>query len=49
MKDIVLKVKQHSLENLNKNSDPSDMAGLQRILAGKSILQELEKLHISLD
>lgn len=49
VKDIVLKVKQHSLENLNKNSDPSDMAGLQRILAGKSILQELEKLHISLD
>lgn len=49
VKDIVLKVKQHSIEHLNKTSDPSDMAGLQRILEGKSILQELEKLHISLD
>lgn len=49
VKDIVLKVKQHSIEHLNKNSDSSDMAELQRILEGKSILQELEKLHISLD
>lgn len=49
VKDIVLKVKQHSIEHLNKTSDSSDMAGLQRILEGKSILQELEKLHISLD
>lgn len=49
VKDIVLKVKQHSIEHLNKASDSSDMAGLQRILEGKSILQELEKLHISLD
>ena len=49
VKDIVLKVKQHSIEHLNKNSDFSGVAGLQRILEGKSILQELEKLHISLD
>lgn len=49
IKDIVLKVKQHSLEYQNKNLNPSDMAGLQKLLAEKSILQELEKLHISLD
>lgn len=49
VKDIVLKVKQHSIEHLNKTSDSSDVAELQRILEGKSILQELEKLHISLD
>ncbi len=49
VKDIVLKVKQHSLDHMNKNSDSSDMTVLQRILEGKSILQELEKLHISLD
>ena len=49
VRDIVLKVKQHSIEHLNKTSDSSDVAGLQRILEGKSILQELEKLHISLD
>ena len=49
VKDIVLKVKQHSLEHLNKEADSSDVAVLQKILEEKSILQELEKLHISLD
>lgn len=49
VKDIVLKVKQHSIEHLDTTSGSSGVAGLQRILEGKSILQELEKLHISLD
>ncbi|MBQ4530423.1 MAG: DNA primase [Lachnospiraceae bacterium] len=49
LKDIVLKVKKSSIDYATKNLDPSDMAGLQKILAGKSMIQELEKLHISLD
>lgn len=49
LKDIILKVKQGSIDYATKNLEPSDMAGLQKILSGKSMIQELEKLHISLD
>ena len=49
LKDIIMKVKQSSIDVATKNLDPSDMAGLQKILAGKGILQKIEKLHISLD
>lgn len=49
LKDVILRVKQSSIDSATKNLDPSDMAGLQKILTGKSILQEIEKLHISLD
>ena len=34
LKDIILKVKQGSMDYATKNLDPSDMAGLQKILAG---------------
>ena len=49
LKDVIMKVKQNSIDVATKNLDPSDMIGLQSILAGKGILQKIEKLHISLD
>ena len=49
LKDVIMKVKQNSIDVATKNLDPSDMMGLQNILAGKGVLQKIEKLHISLD
>lgn len=49
VRDSVLNVKRHSLEHSNKSADSSDISAMQRIVEEKTILQEIEKLHISLD
>ena len=44
-----LLVKQNSIEYHLKNMAPTDMAALQRSVADKKALEELEKVHISID
>lgn len=48
IRDVVIRVKKESLEYHTRELDPSDMQGLQNILKAKSVLQELEKIHIRL-
>ena len=49
LKDTILKVKTHSINERTLNLDPSDMAGLQHLMEEKRKLEELKGLHISID
>ncbi len=49
IKDSLLRVKSNSIDVRMKNLEPTDMAGLQRLMEEKRRLGELEKLHISLE
>ena len=48
IKETLLRIKQNSMEQKQRNLDPTDMAGLSQMIEDKRRLQELEKLHISL-
>ena len=49
IKDSLLRVKSNSIDVRMKDLEPTDMAGLQRLMEEKRQLGELEKLHISLE
>ena len=49
IKDSLLRVKSNSIDARMKDLEPTDMAGLQRLMEEKRRLGELEKLHISLE
>ena len=49
LKETILRMKQNSIAIQSKNLEPTDMAGLQKLVMDKRQLQELEKLHISID
>lgn len=49
LKETIVRVKQNSIEYHLKNMAPTDMAALQRSVADKKALEELEKVHISID
>lgn len=47
--ETVLRIKNHSIETATRNLEPTDMAGLQRLMEAKKELQDLKKLHISIN
>ena len=49
LKEIILRVKAHSISEKSRNLDPTDMAGLQHLMEEKRRLEELKTLHISID
>lgn len=49
LKDTILRVKTHSINVKTMNLDPADMAGLQQLMEEKRKLEDLRKLHISID
>jgi DNA primase len=49
LKDIIIKVKKSSLERRNQGALPEDMDALKQVIADKRAIEELAKLHISLD
>jgi len=49
LKETIIRVKNHSVEEATRLLDPTDMAGLQRLMEAKRSLQDLQKLHISID
>ena len=49
LKETVLRVKNHSIEEATRNLDPTDMLGLQRLMEVKSKMQDIQKLHISVN
>lgn len=49
LKETILRVKRNSMDQEKKNLDPTDMDGLKRIIESKRQIQEMERLHISID
>ena len=49
LKETIIRVKNHSVDNATKMLDPTDIMGLQRLMEAKRSLQDLQKLHISID
>lgn len=49
LKETLIRVKQNAVEHRAKNLASSDMDGLKRYITEKRDLEELEKLHISID
>lgn len=49
IKETVIRVKDYSIENATRNLEPTDIQGLQRLMNAKKALQDLQKLHISIN
>ena len=49
LKETMVRVKAHSIGEAAARLDPTDIRGLQRLMEAKRQLQDLEKLHISID
>lgn len=49
LKETVIKVKEYSIETAAKHLEPTDMMGLQKLMEAKRALQDLQKLHISIN
>lgn len=49
LKETVVRVKAHSIGEAAAHLDPTDIRGLQRLMEAKRQLQDLEKLHISIN
>ncbi len=49
LKETLIRVKNHSIEQAARELDAADLNGMQRLMAAKRELQDLEKLHISVN
>lgn len=49
LKETIVRIKENSIEYRQKHLDPADIAGLQKLVADKRRLQEIQNLHISID
>lgn len=49
LKDTIVRIKQNSIAYRSRNLEPTDMAGLQKLVSDKQQLQEIQRLHISID
>jgi len=49
LKETIIRVKSHSVDEATKQLEPTDIVGLQKIMEAKRYLQDLQKLHISID
>lgn len=49
LKETIIRVKRHSVDEATRKLEPTDIMGLQKIMEAKRYLQDLQKLHISID
>lgn len=49
LKETIIRVKNNSIAYATKMHDPTDIVGLQKLMNAKRELQDLQKLHISID
>ena len=49
IKETIIRVKAYSIEEATKKLDSTDIQGLQRLMNAKKALQDLQKLHISIN
>ena len=47
--ETIIRIKNHSIETATRNLEPTDMAGLQKLMEAKRKLQDLKQLHISIN
>lgn len=49
LKETLLRIKQHSLDEAMKSLNPADIDGLKKLMADKRELQHMKELHISVN
>ena len=49
IKETIIRVKDYSIEQAAKKLEPTDMVGLQKLMDAKKALQDLQRLHISIN
>ena len=49
LNETVLRVKKHSLDEQMKHLDPTDIAGLQKLMTDRRVLESPDRLHISIN
>lgn len=49
LKETIWRVKAHSIENRKLHLEPTDMQGIQRLMEEKGRLEDIKKLHISIE
>lgn len=49
LKETIVRIKENSIKHRSKQLAPTDMTGLMKLVEAKRALEELERLHISLD
>ncbi len=49
LKETIIRVKNYHIDYATKQLEPTDIAGLQKLMQAKKALQDLQKLHISID
>ena len=49
LKETIIRVKENSIETATRNLEPTDIVGLQRLMESKRAVQDLQKLHISIN
>ncbi|MGN0485223.1 MAG: DNA primase [Lachnospiraceae bacterium] len=49
LKETIIRMKQNRIAQMSKTLAPNDIAGMQQLITEKRNLQELQKLHISID
>lgn len=49
LKETIIRVKNYSVDEATRRLEPTDIMGLQKIMEAKRSLQDLQKLHISID
>ena len=49
LKETIIRVKQNSLNYKEAHADPTDMIAMMRFIEERKGLQQLEKLHISIN
>ena len=49
LKETIIRVKKNSIEERSAKLNPTDIQGLQRLMNARRSLQDLEKLHISIN
>ena len=47
--ETILRIKKNSMDVRSGKLEPTDLAGLQRLIEDKKQLAQLQKMHISLD
>ena len=49
IKETIIRVKSYSIDEATRKLAPTDIQGLQQLMSAKKALQDLQKLHISID
>jgi DNA primase len=49
LKETILRVKQNSINYRSEHTDPTDLSAMMRTIEDRKALQQLEKLHISIN